>query len=164
MSTPGSESDKKAPNPKRSTFLTGREVIERSRGCVESALESLEQAPAEGDERTGLLRESLGSLQRDLSEVLGRFSEGAPQELLDEQTQYTVEVPAELAEDREPPTSFDETLRWALTLTRSLHARFDELASSASAQIAKESYQKLAELVTAYERRIARLAEGKHDL
>lgn len=157
-----STSDKQSPHPQRTTFLSGREVLERSRRSLERAREALARAPRE-DPRSQLFCDSLDALQRDLSVALGRFFETAPNEVLEEQTQYTVEIPREL-ESEEPPESLEEAMRWSLSLTHSLRDRFQKLSESAIAESLRDSYANLVELVGGYEKRIARLSEGEHDL
>lgn len=154
--------DEQSPNPRRTTFLSGREVVERSRASIERAREALARMPRK-DPRAQLFCESLDALERDLSVSLGHFFEAAPREVFEERTQYTVAIPREL-EREDPPESLEEAMGWSLQLTNSLRDRFEELSESAIAESLRDAYGNLAELVIGYERRIARLSEGQHDL
>ncbi len=155
-------SDKDRPHAKRSTFLPGREVLERSRSMLEQTGGALREVQTT-DPREELFCDSLDALLRDLSGALGDFCEAAPAKVLEQQTQYTVEMAHEL-ESPVIPTSIEMGLSGSLALTRSLRDRFQKVADAAGAEDLRDAYESLTRLVLGYEKRIARLAEGGHDL
>lgn len=165
---PSSQQAQASPNLERTTFLTGREVIEQSVAVLGGAVERLQalDLPLEDEEGSGerrrLLRDSLVSLQRELSGALERFVADGRDDALDRGHQYTADGPG--ADPGPPPRALDAMLAWALDLTRTLRARFRGLAASAEEGAAREAYAGLVDLADGYAKRIARLAEGGHDL
>lgn len=146
----------------RTTFLPGREVIERAREHLLKACDGLRNAPRP-DLRSTLLCDVLESLQQELAEAMGRFEEIAPSALLETQAQYTIEVPTGL-EVPPPCASGEESLRWALALADSLRSAFDELGESSQNDHLAETYRGFATLVEGFEERISQLEQGLRDL
>jgi len=157
-----STSEKTTAHPRRTTFLTGREVVQRSCTALAGARSALAAVPR-SDTREQLLCDRLETLQADLAAALERFFEAVPEEALEEQSQYVVELPKQL-EKGAPPRTPEEAVHWSRGLVRSLRSRFLELSGSAVAEDLREAYRSLYDLLAGYEERIVRLAEGERDL
>lgn len=159
-SPPPNEDD--PPDPSRTTFLPVREVLEKSRTSLESMRQAVGRLPR-SDDRDALACDRLDALQGDLAEALGHYFESTPEPTRKERTQYTVEIPPAL-ESPDAPADVEDAIAWTLTLTRFLRERFQRLGDTAVAESLRETYRDLAELVSGFEKRIARIDEGRHDL
>jgi hypothetical protein len=161
MSQPKSEEESE--HRLRTTFLPGRELLARAREQLRTAVDSLRNEPRR-DDRTAMFCESLESLQQDLALAMERFEDVAPDEVLTESQQYTVEIPA--APPEPPPISSDlgEAVVWAHSLAENLRSTFNEMAASAHKESLGETYRNLAVLVEGYQQRIARLDQDLRDL
>lgn len=110
-----------------------------------------------------MLGDCLEALNQQLAEALERFRGIAPDEVLDEEAQYTVEIPTRVAP---PPTGSDpaQTLVWARELVEDLKRAFGEMADSAQKPSLEEMYRNLVELMAGHQQRLARIEQDLRDL
>lgn len=154
--------EEEAPHRLRTTFIPGRELLVRASDHLEAGVRALREAPRP-DARTAMLVECLESLQEQLKGALERFGEVAPDEVLDEEAQYTVEIPKRVAPA--PTASAPErTLVWARDLVEDLRRAFGEMAGSAQKPTLEEMYRNLAELMEGHQQRLARIEQDMRDL
>jgi hypothetical protein len=140
------------PHPRRTTFLTGREVLGRTRKGLERAIDAVSSASA-SEPRTAMFRTHLEGRLRDLLRAVERSEREAPRPLLDELTQYSAPVPDRL-ELRLDEDGRDDLAACAWRILDELADVFREMAAAAEKTPVREIHQALGQKVVTVQKRL----------
>lgn len=149
----------------RTTFLSIREIVERLRRILTDARDALagRMRADGGSERARIFVETLERLSVDLDASLDETTADAPREVLDTRAQYTTDA---LLEDVEPPAvgdSVEDATAWLLSVDRSVADAISALAARTDGSEVRTYLDALAQLLTAHDRQLARVANEDVD-
>jgi rubrerythrin len=148
----------------RVTFNQGQEILQHSVDYLRHVNDQLDAvAEREHPERVRMLLESYRIEQRNLLGAIERFQEDAPDRVLNTYSQYSVELPAELAGPEEPLSTLTLT-RWLMALNQHLVSMFTELADSGKTEALRGIFATLSNQVQAHDRRLSKEYQRFEDL
>jgi hypothetical protein len=149
----------------RSTFLTIREVLERTLRYTGRARQQLIETlrDVRHDARTQIFLATADRQREELEAAIERSCESATAGVLETRAQYTVEPwQNDLPTIRQ--ASIEEAVSWLLALDEGVLTTYRELASGADNAEVRELFESLVELVTAHDQQLARESQTVQDL
>lgn len=147
------------------TFTRGQDVVEHAIRYLEQVTEVLESLrERELSERVKMLLNSVEVEHRNLVGSLERLLEDAPDKALATFTQYTVEMPTEVAPPEEQPLTTLGLTRWLEESVRPVQFMCAELAEHRDAEEASELFGGIAQQIEAHERTLSKEYQRTEDL